>query len=111
VEVHQALAKMGLKICETQPPGLIDGGDVFVCIRPSFCWKEQVLIPYCISKVLSFHILSHLRCVTSTTTLIELPKGIIRSLRCLGAGFFLKNGLRKCFITCILVIPLLLLYN
>jgi hypothetical protein len=59
--------------------------------------------------VLSFQILSHFRCVTSTT-LIELPKGI-RSLRCLGAWFFLKNGLRKCFITCILVIPLLLLYN
>lgn len=83
--------------------------ECLVCIRPSFCWKEQVHIPYCISKVLSFQILSHFRCVTSTT-LIELPKGI-RSLRCLGAWFFLKNGLRKCFITCILVIPLLLLYN
>jgi hypothetical protein len=41
VEVHQALAKMGLKLCEAQPPGLIDGGDVLYVSDLLFAGKSR----------------------------------------------------------------------
>lgn len=41
VEVHHALAKMGLKICEVQPPGLIDGGDVLYASGLLFAGKSR----------------------------------------------------------------------
>ncbi len=41
MEVHRALAKMGLKICEVQPPGLIDGGDVLYASDLLFAGKSR----------------------------------------------------------------------
>ncbi len=41
MEVHHALAKMGLKICEVQPPGLIDGGDVLYASGLLFAGKSR----------------------------------------------------------------------
>jgi hypothetical protein len=41
VKVHHALAKMGLKICEVQPPGLIDGGDVLYASGILFAGKSR----------------------------------------------------------------------
>jgi N-dimethylarginine dimethylaminohydrolase len=41
VEVHHALAKMGLKISEVQPPGLIDGGDVLYASGLLFAGKSR----------------------------------------------------------------------
>ncbi len=41
MKVHHALAKMGLKICEVQPPGLIDGGDVLYASGILFAGKSR----------------------------------------------------------------------
>ncbi len=41
MEVHHALAKMGLKISEVQPPGLIDGGDVLYASGLLFAGKSR----------------------------------------------------------------------
>ncbi len=41
MKVHDALAKMGLKICEVQPPGLIDGGDVLYASGILFAGKSR----------------------------------------------------------------------
>ncbi len=60
MEVHQALAKLGLKICEAQPPGLIDGGDVLYASDLLFAGKSRfsslIVFPKCFHFKF-FHIL------------------------------------------------------
>ncbi len=65
MEVHQALAKMGLKLCEAQPPGLIDGGDVLYALDLLFAGKSRfsALIVFLLFWFLQFLLLAFLQLI------------------------------------------------